>query len=64
MKTRVVKKNVNPEWDEDLTLSVEDTSLPVKLVSILGSANTNPEFNWSGSCYSKVHKCYDRSPYV
>ncbi|PIA63869.1 hypothetical protein AQUCO_00201296v1 [Aquilegia coerulea] len=31
LKTRVVKKNVNPEWNEDLTLSVDDPNLPVKL---------------------------------
>ncbi|XP_010274726.1 PREDICTED: protein C2-DOMAIN ABA-RELATED 5-like [Nelumbo nucifera] len=31
LKTRVVKKNINPEWNEDLTLSVSDPKLPVKL---------------------------------
>ncbi|KAK4426541.1 protein C2-DOMAIN ABA-RELATED 4 [Sesamum alatum] len=31
LKTRVVKKNVNPEWNEELTLSIADPSLPVKL---------------------------------
>ncbi|XP_034705705.1 protein C2-DOMAIN ABA-RELATED 4-like [Vitis riparia] len=31
LKTRVVDKNVNPEWNEDLTLSVDDTNLPVKI---------------------------------
>ncbi|OVA08653.1 C2 calcium-dependent membrane targeting [Macleaya cordata] len=31
LKTRVMKKNVNPEWNEDLTLSVADPSLPIKL---------------------------------
>ncbi|GMJ00708.1 C2-domain ABA-related2 [Hibiscus trionum] len=31
LKTRVIKKNVNPEWNDDLTLSVADPSLPVKL---------------------------------
>ncbi|XP_021812026.1 protein C2-DOMAIN ABA-RELATED 4-like [Prunus avium] len=29
LKTRVVKRNVNPEWDERLTLSVADAHLPV-----------------------------------
>ncbi|BFG25501.1 hypothetical protein CerSpe_117760 [Prunus speciosa] len=29
LKTRVVKRNVNPEWDERLTLSVADANLPV-----------------------------------
>lgn len=31
LKTRVIKKDVNPEWNEDLTLSVSDPSIPVKL---------------------------------
>eukprot|EP00262_Sarcandra_glabra_P016534 TRINITY_DN542_c0_g1_i1.p1 TRINITY_DN542_c0_g1~~TRINITY_DN542_c0_g1_i1.p1 ORF type:complete len:166 (-),score=16.28 TRINITY_DN542_c0_g1_i1:551-1048(-) len=31
LKTRVIKKNINPEWNEDLTLSVKDPTLPVKL---------------------------------
>lgn len=34
LKTRVVKQNVNPEWNEELTFSVDDTNLPVKIVSI------------------------------
>ncbi|KAJ8475934.1 hypothetical protein OPV22_019661 [Ensete ventricosum] len=28
MKTRVIKKNTNPVWNEDLTLCIEDPSLP------------------------------------
>ncbi|KAG8373797.1 hypothetical protein BUALT_Bualt11G0062500 [Buddleja alternifolia] len=31
LKTRVVKKNVNPEWNEELTLSIVDPTLPIKL---------------------------------
>ncbi|PSS35991.1 Protein C2-DOMAIN ABA-RELATED like [Actinidia chinensis var. chinensis] len=31
LRTRVVKKNINPEWDEDLTLSISDPNLPVKI---------------------------------
>ncbi|XVF81181.1 hypothetical protein PTKIN_Ptkin15bG0136300 [Pterospermum kingtungense] len=31
LKTRVVKKNTNPEWNDDLTLTIQDPSLPVKL---------------------------------
>ncbi|KAJ8761344.1 hypothetical protein K2173_001400 [Erythroxylum novogranatense] len=31
LKTRVVKKNVNPEWNEDLTLSIIDLNLPIKI---------------------------------
>lgn len=33
LKTRVVKKNVNPEWNEDLTLCIADPNTPIKLVS-------------------------------
>ncbi|XP_022143275.1 protein C2-DOMAIN ABA-RELATED 4-like [Momordica charantia] len=29
LKTRVVKQNINPEWNEDLTLSIQDPNLPV-----------------------------------
>ncbi|KAA8530657.1 hypothetical protein F0562_005409 [Nyssa sinensis] len=31
LKTRVVKSNVNPEWNEDLTLSIADPNLPIKV---------------------------------
>ncbi|KAK9016050.1 hypothetical protein V6N11_007135 [Hibiscus sabdariffa] len=31
LKTRVIKKNINPEWNDDLTLSIADPTLPVKL---------------------------------
>ncbi|XP_059642257.1 protein C2-DOMAIN ABA-RELATED 4-like [Cornus florida] len=31
LKTSVVKKDVNPVWNEDLTLSVADPNLPIKL---------------------------------
>ncbi|XP_052196104.1 protein C2-DOMAIN ABA-RELATED 4-like [Diospyros lotus] len=31
LRTRVVKKNTNPEWDEDLTLSISSTDPPVKI---------------------------------
>ena len=31
LKTRVVKRNVNPEWDEKLTLTVSDPNIPVKI---------------------------------
>ncbi|KAL1206979.1 Protein C2-DOMAIN ABA-RELATED 1 [Cardamine amara subsp. amara] len=31
LKTRVVKHSVNPEWNDDLTLSVTDPNLPIKL---------------------------------
>ncbi|KAK4280693.1 hypothetical protein QN277_012281 [Acacia crassicarpa] len=31
LKTRVIEKDVNPEWNEELTLSVLDPKLPVTL---------------------------------
>ncbi|XP_028794309.1 protein C2-DOMAIN ABA-RELATED 1 [Neltuma alba] len=31
LQTRVVEKNINPEWDEDLALSISDPHLPVHL---------------------------------
>lgn len=34
LKTRVIKKSTNPEWNEELTLSIEDPADPVRLVSI------------------------------
>ncbi|XP_059640911.1 protein C2-DOMAIN ABA-RELATED 1-like [Cornus florida] len=31
LKTPVVKNDVNPEWNEDLTLSIADPNIPIKL---------------------------------
>ncbi|KAJ0074571.1 hypothetical protein Patl1_37671 [Pistacia atlantica] len=31
LNTRVVKHDVNPEWDEDLTLFIADPHLPIQL---------------------------------
>ncbi|KAK1616688.1 hypothetical protein QYE76_022205 [Lolium multiflorum] len=31
LKTRVVRKSVNPEWNDELTLSIEDPTLLIKL---------------------------------
>ncbi|KAL6957006.1 Protein C2-DOMAIN ABA-RELATED 4 [Sarracenia purpurea var. burkii] len=31
LKTRVVKKNINPQWNEDLTLTVSDPNHRIKL---------------------------------
>lgn len=33
LKTSVVKKSLNPEWNEDLTLTISDPKLPINLVS-------------------------------
>lgn len=30
----MVKKSVNPEWDEELTLSIEDPAVPIRLVCV------------------------------
>lgn len=46
VKTRVVKKNINPEWNEELTLSVADSSIPIKIVS--------PFFPLEISCATKL----------
>ncbi|XP_016439294.2 GTPase activating protein 1 [Nicotiana tabacum] len=32
LRTRVVKKNVNPEWNDDLTLCIAEPILPIKLI--------------------------------
>ncbi|VFQ67173.1 unnamed protein product [Cuscuta campestris] len=34
LKTRVIEKDVNPVWNEDLTLSVSDPNIPIKLVKM------------------------------
>lgn len=39
LKTRVVKKNTNPEWNEELTLSIADPNLPIKVVSMDRNGN-------------------------
>ncbi|KAF2316806.1 hypothetical protein P3X46_026567 [Hevea brasiliensis] len=31
LKTKVVKRNCNPEWNEELTLSITDVNAPIKL---------------------------------
>lgn len=33
LKTKVVKKNVNPQWEEDLSFTVTDPNLPLTLVN-------------------------------
>lgn len=33
LKTRVVKDTCNPEWNDELTLSVIDPNAPINLVS-------------------------------
>lgn len=34
LKTRRINNDVNPEWNEDLTLSIADPNVPIKLVSL------------------------------
>ncbi|XP_059649544.1 protein C2-DOMAIN ABA-RELATED 10-like [Cornus florida] len=31
LKSKVVKKNCNPQWNEELTLSIKDPNVPIKL---------------------------------
>ncbi|PNT66378.1 GTPase activating protein 1 isoform X1 [Brachypodium distachyon] len=31
LKTRVIKKTTNPEWNDELTLSIEDPEVPIRL---------------------------------
>lgn len=47
LKTRVVRKNLNPEWNEDLTLSITDPIIPINLVSdIFLQVQLNYIQNW------------------
>ncbi|KAK7310101.1 hypothetical protein RJT34_07374 [Clitoria ternatea] len=32
LKTRAVKNNCNPEWNEELTLSIKDIQIPINLI--------------------------------
>ncbi|KAK8586658.1 hypothetical protein V6N13_010243 [Hibiscus sabdariffa] len=40
LKTRMVKRDVNPEWNEELTLSMTDPNIPIKLASLLPCTTT------------------------
>ncbi|KAL9274322.1 C2-DOMAIN ABA-RELATED 10-like protein [Drosera capensis] len=31
VKTRIIKRNINPEWNDELTLSITNPHLPIKL---------------------------------
>lgn len=35
VKTSVVKSNLNPEWNEELTISIKDLNVPIFLVRII-----------------------------
>jgi Ca2+-dependent lipid-binding protein len=35
VKTSVVRRSINPVWNEELTLSITDPSVPIKLVSAI-----------------------------
>jgi Ca2+-dependent lipid-binding protein len=41
VKTSVIKKTVNPVWNEDLTLAVKDAATPIKLVSVSSERSHN-----------------------
>ncbi|KAM7278204.1 hypothetical protein ACFE04_005338 [Oxalis oulophora] len=55
LKTRVVKKNINPEWNEDLTLSIVDPNLPIKLPPV----EIFPTFDFANQSNS-LQQVYDR----
>ncbi|KAL9999204.1 putative C2 domain-containing protein [Helianthus anomalus] len=35
VKTRIIERDVNPVWNEDLTIFVYNTELPIKLVTFI-----------------------------
>lgn len=51
LKTRVVKKNTNPEWNEELTLSIADPNLPIKVVSMDRNGNDEARSPPSPICF-------------
>lgn len=62
LKTRVIKKTLNPEWNDDLTLSISDPHAPVHLVSnsfynvCISNFNTIPE----NKTWVQNESCIDR----
>jgi len=34
LKTRVVKKNCNPVWNEEMTVAIKDPNVPIRLVNL------------------------------
>ncbi|KAK2387826.1 Calcium-dependent lipid-binding (CaLB domain) family protein [Trifolium repens] len=52
LKTKVVRNNLNPEWNDDLTLYISDTHTPVHLQVYdkdnfsLDDKMGDAEFNW------------------
>jgi len=54
LKTRVVKKNCNPVWNEELTLSISDLNVPINLVS-----NSPPYASLFMTCYAVNHSAID-----
>lgn len=44
LKTRVIKKSTNPEWNDELTLSIEDPAVPVRLVWYIFALFPSPLF--------------------
>ncbi|KAK8714627.1 hypothetical protein V6N13_041978 [Hibiscus sabdariffa] len=69
LKTRVIKKDVNPEWNEDLTLSVMDPSVPIRML-VYGIFHVCPTLQtvYDHDTFSKDDKMgdaeFDIRPYV
>jgi hypothetical protein len=52
LKTKVVKQNVNPQWQEDLSFTVTDPNLPLTLVN----SKSNHYFLNRGPVYKLTHR--------
>ncbi|KAF7123941.1 hypothetical protein RHSIM_Rhsim12G0138300 [Rhododendron simsii] len=60
LKTRVIRKDVNPEWNEDLTLSISDPNLPIKLIAFMSIfVSLNPKTVYDHDTFSKDDKMGD-----